>query len=438
MPELAINGGTPIRTVPFPRYAPLGQQETDAVVRVMESGRLSGFYGSYGIGYLGGPEIKAFEQEWTEYFGARHAVSVNSATSGLLAAVGAAGIGPGDEVIVTPLSMSATATVIVFYGAVPVFADVEPEYLCLDPSSVERCITPRTKAVIVTDLFGQPYDVDGMRDIAERHGLVVIEDNAQGPGALYKGRHAGTLGDMGVFSLNYHKHIHTGEGGVVCTDDDRFADRLRMIRNHGEAVAAGRIVDEPDLELTNLIGLNLRLTEIQAAIGREQLKKLRGLVEAGARNADLLAAKLAEIPCIQPASVRPGCTHVYYEHALFYDATIAGVPRNRFVDAVARELPPTEGRETDGPLISAGYGIPLHRLPMYRRKIAFGEHGYPFTTPTFGGTINYDEGICPVAERLADVELIVHEFMRPPATEADLDDVASAFWKVWNHRLELV
>jgi perosamine synthetase len=438
MAELAINGGTPIRTALFARYTPLGQEETNAVARVMESGRLSGFYGSYDIGYFGGPEIQAFEQEWAEYFGVRHAVSVNSATSGLLAAVGAAGIGPGDEVIVTPLSMSATATVIVFYGAVPVFADVEPEYFCLDPASVERCITPRTKAVMVTNLFGQPYDVDAIGRIADRHGLTVIEDNAQGPGALYKDRHAGTLGDMGVFSLNYHKHIHTGEGGVVCTDDDRLADRLRMIRNHAESVAAGRIVDEPDLELTNLIGLNLRLTEIQAAIGREQLKKLGGLVDAGARNADFLAAKLAEIPCIQPAAVRPDCTHVYYEHALLFDETVAGVPRDRFVEAVARELPATEGRETDGPLISAGYGIPLYRLPMYRRKIAFGEHGYPFTAPTFGGTINYDEGICPVAERLSDVELIVHEFIRPPATEADLDDVVAAFWKVWNNRSELL
>jgi perosamine synthetase len=437
MAELAINGGTPVRTAPFARYTPLGQEETDAVNRVMRSGRLSGFYGSYGSGFLGGAEVQSFEQEWAAYFGARHAVSVNSATSGLLAAVGAAGIGPGDEVIVTPLSMSATATVIVFYGAIPVFADVEPEYFCLDPVSVEQRITPRTKAVMVTDLFGLPYDVDAISRIADRHGLTVIEDNAQGPGARYKGRYAGTLGDMGVFSLNFHKHIHTGEGGVVCTDDDRLADRLRMIRNHGEAVAAGRIVDEPNLDLTNMIGLNLRLTEIQASIGREQLKKLAALVEEGASNADHLATKLAELPCIRPASVRPGCTHAYYEHALLYDPAVAGVPRDRFVEAVARELPVTEGRETDGPLINAGYGVPLYRLPMYQQKTAFGEQGYPFTAPTFGGTVNYDEGICPVAERLTDVELIVHEFMRPPATEADLGDVVTAFWKVWNHRSEL-
>lgn len=437
MAELAINGGTPVRTAPFPRYTPLGQEETDAVNRVMQSGRLSGFYGSYDTGFLGGEEVQAFEQEWAAYFGARHAVSVNSATSGLLAAVGAAGIGPGDEVIVTPLSMSATATVIVFYGAIPVFADVEPEYFCLDAAAVERCVTPRTKAVIVTDLFGLPYDADGIRAVAERHGLYVIEDNAQGPGARYKGRYAGTLGDIGVFSLNFHKHIHTGEGGVVCTDDDGLADRLRMIRNHGEAVAADRIVDEPDLDLTNIVGLNLRLTELQAAIGREQLKKLAGLVEGGARNADLLATKLAEVPCIEPAAVRPGCTHVYYEHALLYDATIAGVPRDRFVAAVARELPVTEGRESDGPLINPGYGIPLYRLPMYQRKTAFGQQGYPFTSPPVEGTVNYGEGICPVAERLTDAELIVHEFMRPPATEADLDDVVAAFWKVWNHRSEL-
>lgn len=436
MPTLAINGGRPLRTKPFARYLPIGAEERAAVNRVLESGTLSGFYGSYHPAFRGGPEIQAMEADWASFFGARHAVAVNSATSGLIAAVGAARICPGDEVIVTPVSMAATATAIIVWGGIPVFADIEPDYFCLDPESVERAITPRTRAIMVTDIFGMPYDADAINAIARKHGLLVIEDNAQGPNARLNGRYAGTLGDIGVFSLNYHKHIHTGEGGVVCTDSDELADRLRMIRNHAEAVAGGRVENEPDLDLTNMVGFNFRLGEMEAAIASEQVKKLAGLVEAGVANVRYLESKLAEIPALTMPRLRPGSTHSYYLHAIRYDSEKAGVSRDRFVKAVAAELPPTHGRESDGPLIFSGYGRPLYLLPMYQRRIAFGQRGYPFDSPYNESLTSYREGICPVAERLA-TEWIVHELFRPPATKSDLDDVAAAFWKVWEHHEEL-
>jgi perosamine synthetase len=436
MTALAINGGEPVRREPFQRYITIGQREQEAVSRVLESGTLSGYYGSYHSGFLGGSEVRSLEDEWAEYFNSKFAVAMNSATSCLMACVGAAGISPGDEVIVTPISMSATATAIVVWGGIPVFADVDEETYCLDPESVESNITERTKAIVVTDIFGQPYDARAINAIATRFGLVVIEDNAQGPGSKHHGEFAGTLGDMGVFSLNYHKHIQTGEGGVVCTDDSEFADRLRMIRNHAEAVAGGRVATEPELDLVNMVGFNFRMGEIEAAIAREQLPRLGDLVQSGVENVDYLESGLSDIEGLSMPIVRENSTHSYYLHAMSFDSDLAGVSRAKFVDAVRAELPFTEGRESDGPLMFAGYGRPLYMMPMYQQRRAFGSSGYPFDSPFNERSPNYDEGICPVAESVLD-KLIVSELFRPPASADDLDDVIAAFHKVWEHRTEL-
>jgi perosamine synthetase len=425
-----------VRKVPFARYRTIRERERDAVLRVVESGTLSGFYGSHDPAFFGGPEVQALETEWAEYFGSKYAVSVNSATSGLIAAVGAAGISPGDEVIVTPISMSATATAIVIWGGVPIFADIEADTFCLDPKSVESLITDRTRAIMVTDIFGQPYDADAINQIAEKHDILVIEDNAQGPGSKYGNRYAGTLGDMGIFSLNYHKHIHTGEGGVVCTDDPKLADRLRMIRNHAEAVSDGRIAEEPDYDLTNMVGFNFRMGEMEAAIVREQLTQLRELVDLGVENVRYIESGLKDIPALTMPVVRGKSTNSYYMHAMLYDESEAGITRETFVDAVRAELAPTIGRESDGPLVFAGYSKPIYMLPMYQRRIALGRSGFPFESPYNEDSPNYDEGLCPVAETVLD-KVIVHELFRPPATEKDLDDVIAAFHKVWSYRGEL-
>src|SRR5262245_8466773 len=234
--KLAFLGGPPVRRIPFAPRQTIGAADKRAVLAVMDSGVLSGFYGSPGAKFLGGPKVREFEARWAEKFRYRHAVAVNSGTSGLMAAVGAIGIGPGDEVICSPYTMSASATCVLFYGGVPVFADIDPETMCLDPLSIAQRITPRTKAILVVHLFGRAAPMNEIVALARRHRLKVIEDAAQAPGALQDGRPVGALGDIGVFSLNYHKHIHTGEGGVIVTDDDELAERSRMIRNHGENV----------------------------------------------------------------------------------------------------------------------------------------------------------------------------------------------------------
>jgi perosamine synthetase len=430
---LAIRGGEPVRTKLFPSYRVIGEEEKAAVNRVLESGILSRFLGCWHDDFYGGPEIQALEREWADYFNVKHALAVNSCTSGLYCAVGAAGVEPGDEVIVSPYTMVASATAAVIYHAIPVFADIEEECFCLDPDAVEACITPRTRAIIAVDLFGQPYDAERINAIAKKHNLVVIEDAAQAPGAKYGDQYAGTLGDIGVFSLNYHKHVHCGEGGIVVTDDDELADRVRLIRNHAEAVVGEKNV--PDL--VNMVGFNFRMTEVEAAIARCQLKKLTELVEKRRANCDYLSERLGEILGIVPPVVREGCTHVYYVHALKFLEEVVGVSRERFIEAVKAELAPTELREAEGVILSCGYVRPIYLEPMYQNKIAFGSKGYPFTAPYYHGTVRYEKGICPVVERIHEQELFSHELMRPPMSKDDLDDVVKSFWKVWEHLDEL-
>ena len=207
-----------------------------------------------------------------DYFQVKHAISINSWTSGLQTAVGAIDIQPGDEVIVTPWTMCATVSAIVSWLAIPVFADIDPKTLNLSPKSVEKCISKRTKAIMVADIHGLSSDMDSLLKIAKKHNLKIINDSAQSPGAKYKGKFVGAIGDIGGFSLNYHKHIQTGEGGVLVTNDEIIAQKCRLIRNHAESIMNE---NEP---LSNMIGSNYRMGEIEAAIGIAQLKKLKELL----------------------------------------------------------------------------------------------------------------------------------------------------------------
>ncbi len=383
---------------------------------VMDSAVLSRFLGVWSPDFYGGSQVQKLEQDWGEYFGVKHAVSVNSATSGLYVAVGAAGVGPGDEVIVSPYTMTASATAALVYGGIPVFADIDPDIFCITPESVLRCITPHTKAIIAVDLFGHPADMAGIMQVAKEHNLTVIEDAAQAPGARQRDRYAGTLGDIGVFSLNYHKTIHSGEGGVVVTDRDDLAERVQLIRNHGEAVVKGKGVEN----IVNLVGFNYRMTEIEAAIAREQLKKLERLLVPRIEAASYLTERLSELPWITPPALRDGVRHGYYVYAMRYDASKSGISRDRFAAAL---------REEGIPVVT-GYTEPLYLQPLYQRRIAFGEDGFPFTYPRYKGRVSYERGICPVAEQMHYDELIYTDVCHANVTERDLADVVTAFNKI--------
>jgi len=428
--KLAVNGGSPVRTKLFPPYSVIGEEEKKEVNRVLDSGILSRYLGCWHDDFYGGPEVQALEKEWGKKFRAKHAIAVNSCTSGLYCAVGATGVEPGEEIIVSPYTMAASGTAPLIYNAIPVFADIEEDYYCLNPKSIEKKITHRTRAIIVVDIFGLPYDAEEINSIAKKYNLLVIEDSAQAPGALYKGKYAGTLADIGVFSLNYHKHIHCGEGGIIVTDDDDLAEKIRLIRNHAEAVVEDKGVNE----IVNMIGFNYRMTEVEAAIARCQLQKLDGLVKTRQKNCEYLEENLKEIPAIIPPKIRNGCSHAYYIHPFKFKEEAAKVSRNQFIDAVKAELPSTQLREGEGPLISYGYAKPLYLQPIFQKRIAYGSHGCPFTAPWYKGKVNYRKGLCPVTEQMYEKDFFSHELMRPGMTQDDLDDVIKAFWKVWENR----
>lgn len=417
--KLALFGGPKTITSAFKRYNPIGREEVEAAKAVVESGVLSQFLGCWTPDFFGGSKVQEFERQCEAYFGVKHAVTVNSWTSGLIAAVGAIGIEPGDEVIVTPWSMCATATAILHWNAIPVFADIEPETFNLDPASVEANITPYTKAIMAVDIFGHSADMDALMAIADRHGLKVISDTAQAPGTYYKGKFAGTLAHVGGYSLNYHKHIHTGEGGILVTNDEEIADRLRLIRNHAEAVVGNKGVTD----LRNMVGHNFRLGEIECAIGIEQLKKLKGFVASRQRAAERLTSGLAGLKGLRTPIVKPDCTHAYYVYPIVLDIEQLGVSRARIVEALVAE----------GVVgLAAGYAN-LHLLPMYQQKIAYGSKGFPWTSDICHRDVSYQKGICPVAEKLHEFTYLTFAMCMHELFDDDVNLMVMAFRKVWDN-----
>lgn len=419
MSKLALLGGNKVRKTLFPKYNNIGKEEKDAVMRVMDSGVLSKYLGGWVDDFYGGVEVQAFEKEWAGYYNAAHAVAVNSNSSGLQVALGACGIGYGDEVIVSPYSMSISASAPLVWNAVPVFADIDENHFCITPGSIKEKITSKTKAIVVVHIHGCPADMDEINALAKEYNLYVIEDAAQAPGSFYKGKPVGTLGDIGVFSLNYHKHIHTGEGGVCTTNNPGLANKMQLIRNHAEAV----VENKGEKELENMIGFNMRLTEIQAAIGREQLKKLEDEIAIRQNIARQYNDALSQFDFIKTTEAVDR-VHSYYVQSFKYYEEKTGVSREKFLEAVRAELTPVEGRENEGVPVYGGYVRPLYLLPMFQKKRAY-KNGFPFT-----GKEKYDKGICPVVEDMHYKKLWFHDFTRSPLTGRDVQDVIDGYVKV--------
>ncbi len=278
----------------IPLSKPLtGPEELAAVADVLASGQLAQ-----------GPRVAEFERAFAGYIGTRHAVAVNSGTEALRLGMLALGVGEGDEVVVPALTFLATASAVMMCGAVPVVADVEPRTFCIDPPAVERALSDRTRAVVPVHLYGHPADMDPLRELCAERGIAVVEDAAQAHGAVYKGRRAGALGTMGCFSFYPTKNMTTGEGGMVTTDDDGLAERLRLLRQHGQAAP---------YDYRNL-GYNSRMTDVAAAIGLVQLGRLEGFNAARRHNAARLTEGLRGV--VVTPEVEPWAEHVFHQYTV--------------------------------------------------------------------------------------------------------------------------
>jgi perosamine synthetase len=402
----------------IPVYNPIGREELDAAIRVVSSGKLSGFIGAWSPEFYGGSEVRSFEREIEQYFGVKHAISVNSWTSGLIAAVGALDIEPGDEVIVPTWTMSATAMAVLHWNAIPVFADIDRNTFCIDPISVQENISDRTRAVIAVDIFGQSADLDAIKTICSPKNIKIISDSAQAPGAMAKNAKAGTLADIGGFSLNYHKHINTGEGGILVTNSDYFASRLQLLRNHAESVVDGM----GHRDINNMIGFNFRMGEIEAAIGREQLKKLDNLVKRRQELASQLTEGIRDLPGLETPFVMEGGTHVYYKYAMKLQPDEFTTPRVEIANLLRAEGIPG---------VRTQY-VNVHMLPIFQKKIAYGTRGFPWNSPYTSREVTYEKGICPIAEELQEKSYLGLDICEYDFEESDIEGVISGFHKVWD------
>lgn len=421
--KLALNGGPKVIKKEFQRYNTIGIEEKQAVQSVLETGILSQFIGAWHPDFFGGPKVQEFERAWEKYFNVKHAVSVNSWTSGLIAAVGSVGIQPGDEVIVSTWTMCASATAILHWNAIPVFADIEKDTFNIDPKSVIKNISPQTKAILAIDIFGHPCDYKKLRQIANEYGLKLITDSAQSPGAKYHKSFSGTQSDVGGYSLNYHKHIHTGEGGVIVTNDDKIFKKLQLIRNHAEAVVQG--IGASDL--TNMIGYNFRLGEIESAIGVEQLKKMKSFVSKRQKIAKRLDDGLKNLMGLTIPLVKKGSTHAYYVYGMKLDVDKIGVPRTKLIEAL----------ESEGLKGLIGGYVNVHLLPMYQKKIAYGSKGFPWSSDICKREINYSKGICPIAEELNEKTFLGYQMCLNDLSNKDVDLIIEVFKKVWKNLNEI-
>ena len=388
------------RIKPFPKHPVIGKEEIRAVNAVLKEGNLSSFLANPDK-ILGGKRVQELERLFRRYHGVKYAVAFNSGTSALHAAIIASGIKPLDEVITTSYTFTATASCILMANAIPIFSDIQLDTFNINPKKIaEELIMPnKIKAIIPVHLFGNPADMDEIMEIAKMYNLKVIEDCAQAPGAEYKKRKVGTIGDCAIFSLTETKNITAGEGGVLITNNDEIANIARLVRNHGEAI----------IEQTNrtynstILGYNYRMTEVDAAIGIEQFKKLDKLNDVRIKLAKFLNEGFKESPQIKPQVIRDGNKSVYniYGFRLYSN-------RDRFIKLTNESGIPYNG----------GYIKPLYYSRIYHEN-------KPFFYKYYKGNAKYNDGLCPIAEQCYFKEVVITSVVRPPATVSDMSDIIS-------------
>ncbi|MGA2790216.1 MAG: DegT/DnrJ/EryC1/StrS family aminotransferase [Candidatus Bathyarchaeia archaeon] len=318
----------------------IGKEEIDAVTEVLKSGILTEKSGM-------GPRVLEFEKEFAHYVGAKHAVALSSGTAALHSAVVIAGVKPGDEVIIPSFTFHATAEVVLMAGGEPIFADIDPDTYTITAETVEAVMTRNTKVIMPVHLYGLPADLDPLKKLARDRGVTLIEDAAQAHGAEYRGSKIGSIGDMTCFSMYAGKNMTTGEGGMVTTNDDDYSERLRMIRSHGEQRPYWPV----------MVGNNYRMTELLAAVGTAQLKKLPSFLEKRRKNAEFLGEKLGVLGKVVPPKEPEGRKSAWYLYTLRLHGANAG-KRNKIIEKL-------RSRNIEAAVY---YESPLHLLPLYRER----------------------------------------------------------------------
>jgi perosamine synthetase len=393
--ELAINGGTPIREsfLPYGRQC-LDEDDIQSVLNVLKEEYLTT-----------GPSINLFEQKIAEYVGSKYAVAFSSGTAALHGACFAAGISKGDEVISTAITFAASTNCVLYQGAKPVFADIDPITYNIDPSAIEKLITSKTKAIIAVDFTGQPADHDKIQKIAKAHNLIVIEDAAHALGATYKNKRVGSIHDMTMFSFHPVKHITTGEGGVITTNSKYLYDKLIQFRNHGITRDPGKLNRKNHFWYYEMqfLGFNYRMTDIQASLGISQLRKINYFIDKRKQLVKIYNNELKEVPSIILPFQYPSSESSWHLYIIRLKLDHLSGNRNDIINAIRKE----------------NIGVNVHYIPVYL---------HPYYQD-----LGYKKGLCPNAEQLYKEVITLPLF--PLMTKADAYDVIKAIKKVIHHYL---
>jgi dTDP-4-amino-4,6-dideoxygalactose transaminase len=402
MEKLALHGGEPIRIHPFPKRRPFGDDDLKEVREALESQDLF---------FISGNKVAALEREFAAKYGVKYALGTTSGTAAVHMAVASLGANPGDEIITAPVTDFGTVAGILFQGLIPIFADWKPDTFNMDPAAVEKKITSRTRGIIAVHLFGNPCDLDALTAIASRHRIPLIEDCAQAYCTPYKGKWAGSIGDIGAFSMQQSKHLPTGDGGITITNNAGYAERMTLFRDKGWQNRA-----QMGPRSYTLLGLNYRMNELTGAVARAQLRKVEAVVRAMTHLGNLLTELIRGIDGLFPCPVTPGGGHSYWLYAF----RVTGYDPKDFVKALQAEGIPAAWGYTITPIYTCADAL--------ADKKTFGKTSYPFDSPYYGGSIEYKPGLCPVAER----ELLETGTLRfyENWSDNDIRDVARAFRKV--------
>ncbi len=407
-----ILGGNKLLSSPISLAGFIGQEEAEAVSSVLRSGELSGFVGSGCDEFYGGTNVRELENNWCNYFDCKYSISVNSATTGLFTALLALGISEGDEVILPPYTMSGSLASILFTRATPVFCDINDKTFCVSCDDIIKKITPKTKCIMTVNLFGSSPNYNELKKIAKKHNIKVIEDNAQAVGTKWDGKYTGTIGDIGVFSLNRHKNIQSGEGGIITTNNDLLAKKCMLIRNHGEN--AGDWLKVPVNEQYNTIGLNFRMTEMEAAVAKCQLEKLPMILKERQRVGLGLSKVFNSFPFFEVPFIDSNLDHSFHYFGILYNEKLAKLSRSNFSKALAMEGFPNR----------VGYLKPLYGLNVLERLKQPKKNKQFFNVRS--------------TEKLNNVELIEEKmilcgFMSPRMTDRQISELNSVLCRIFRN-----